>query len=215
MLSKRSKNMSNKPMDHKQYQYLLPDYAAGTLDPANTNILTAHLQDCADCNQRLEGFRQVINELRSSQERYRVPDDYFATILPRFRARYSGQAERPAGFGWMQLAQPFAAAIIIVGLLVSVRLTAGSESGGLRALAAELEPSELTEAFLSEIDQQPLASAGGLDAVAGVLARESIAWQLLDRIADSSDPMPLESVDDLENDELDVLLQRLETRKYL
>ena len=208
-------------MDHKQFEHLLPDLAAGTLDRADSDLLQAHLQHCAVCIQQLEGFRQVMSELRSAKETKSAPDGYFANIVPRFRLRLQGRSDRSTGFGWLQLAPPFAAAVIVLGLLATLQGPIGSNgsngSNGLRSLVADLESAEVTDAFLSEIDQQPLATMDSDDVLAGTLDRGAVSRDLLERIAESAwgDLAPLQTVEDLESDELDVLLQRLESRTYL
>ncbi|MEX2190531.1 MAG: zf-HC2 domain-containing protein [Bacteroidota bacterium] len=208
--------MSNTPMEHKDLEQLLPDYAAGTLDQADSELLSAHLSQCDECGERLQAFRQVMQELQSAKGADDVPAGYFANLLPRFRARLEKRSGSLFSAGWFRLVSPVAAAIVVVGLLATLRLSPDAgEPNGLRALAAELETTEFTDAFLSEIDQQMLSSMTATDAFAGTLAREAVSRELLERMAESPDLAPLQSFDDLENDELDVLLQRLQSRKYL
>jgi hypothetical protein len=203
-------------MDHKEFELLLPDAAAGTLDRSSEDLLKSHLENCSACRERLEGFRRILPDLHSARQTIRVPEGYFAGIVPRFRERLSNRNSSFLSMRWFQLVPPAAAAIVLVGLFSTLRLVPESaESNRLRALVAELEAAELTDAFLSEIDQQPLASMSSSDVVGGAITREEVSRQLLERIAESSDLPPLQSIDDLENKELDILLQRLQSRKYL
>lgn len=206
------------PMAHKQFEYLLPDFAGGTLDQSSSELLSAHLEHCTVCSQRLETFRQVMTEVRIARDADRVPEGYFTNILPRFRARLSERGSPSFGFRWFQLGAPFAATVVVAGLLATLQLPLEpGASKGLRSLAEELEATELTDALFSEIDQQSLASMNADDALVGTIAREAVSRELLERITESSwgDVVPLRTLDDLESDELDILLQRLESRKYL
>jgi len=208
--------MSNEPMDHKEFEHLLADYASGMLDQSGSDLLRAHLDHCAVCGERLQSFRQVMLELRAAKEGGQgVPAGYFENLVPRFRASLSGQKDRPSGSGWFQLVPPFAAAIVVIGLIGTQQFP--PDSDGLRSLAAEMEVSEITDAYLSEIEQQPMGSIGAAEALAGSLRREAASRQLLEQFGESSleDLAPLITVDDLGSDELDVLLQRLKTRTYL
>jgi hypothetical protein len=203
-------------MDHNDFELLLPDAAAGMPDGSTGELLKAHLEHCAACRERLEGFRRILADVHSATQAMRVPDGYFAGIIPRFRERLSNRDSSFLNMRWFQLVSPVAAALVVVGLFSTLQISPRpADPIELRALVAELEAAEVTDAFLSEIDQQPFASMSVSDAVGGAITREAVSRQLLERIAELSDQAPLQSVDDLESKELDVLLQRLQSRKYL
>lgn len=208
--------MSNVHTDHRQFEYLLPDLAAGTLDRSDMELINAHLGQCQDCRGQLQEFREIMLTLRAAKETDQVPEGYFTNIVPRFRARISKPSDGLFGVRWFQLVPPVTALIIVVGLLSAIRpATDMSGSNALKSLAGELEAAELTDAFLSEVDQQMMPAMTANDALAGTLSREALSRELLDRIADSPDLPSLQSFDDLETEELDILLQRLQSRKYL
>lgn len=208
--------MSNAHTDHKQFEYLLPDLAAGVLDGSDRELINGHLEQCQQCRERLQEFRQIMVTLRATNETDQVPEGYFANIVPRFHARASKHSDAFLGMRWLQLVPPAAAFIIVAGLLSTLQPSAElGNANGLKSLAGELEAADLTDAYLSEVDQQVMSAMSVNDALAGALSREAVSRELLERIADAQDLPVLQSFDDLENEELDILLQRLQSRKYL
>lgn len=208
--------MSNVHTDHRQFEYLLPDLAAGTLGSSESELVNAHLAQCQHCSARLQEFQQIMAKLSTAKGSDHVPEGYFANIVPRFRDRIAKPGDGLFGIRWLQLVPPAAALIIMVGVLSAIRpATEMAETNGLKSLALELEAAELTDAFLSEVDHQLISSLTANDALAGTLSKDAVSRELLVRMADAPDLPLLQTFDDLENEELDVLLQRLQSRKYL
>ena len=206
------------PTAHETMEYLLPDYASGVLTGADANALAEHLKSCPTCMHQLASMNAAVAVLNESTPS--VPEGYFQTIIPRFRARLGETSKRKPDwiFEWARLLAPVGAAVVAVGLLTTVSLgPAGNDQNGLRALADEIGSNEFAEIVLDEMQGAVLGSVSQ-DVAALAVPQNSIARQLLEQMAGEhvlEELAPLQTVEDLETDELDLILRRLEQRKFL
>ena len=108
---------------------LLPDWANGSIPPAERDMVEAHLQSCADCRGELE----LVRSIRS--ERPMAPPGLEARIQARIRdgylgvpAKSSGRVSSGAGFvrsifsgrRWLPVGALSAAAMLILALGTSL-----------------------------------------------------------------------------------------------
>jgi len=206
-------------MEHNSLEQMLPDFARGRLNGSDAEAVKEHLMTCATCQSRLIAMESLMQDL--DQWRPTVPDGYFQTILPRFRAhldkKRTGADE--IGFSWLRFLAPVGAAVVAVGLLTSLPLESPStkDENGLRDLAGEFNAGEFADIVLEEV-QGALSGPQQQEAIAQAVPENTAARQLLEHIAGEDgleELAPLQAVDDLENEELDAILGRLEQRKFL
>ena len=135
------------PDAHERTQEWLPWYANGTLEQDETELVEAHLQECAECRRELELDRamgRLVADLDLDVERGwtairpKVEANPLAgSRLPRPRWRSSPTARRFA-IPWT-VAAPAAAASLVVGMFVG--LPTAREEAPYRALGSATEAS--------------------------------------------------------------------------
>ena len=205
-------------MNHEQLEQMLPDYARNGLSAEDAGLLRVHLESCPLCQNRLASLQTVSRMIDASAPG--MPEAYFQTILPRFRAGLEERQHRRFDWGasWIRWAAPVVAAVVAVGLLTAIPIgPAGTDQNGLRALANEIGSNEMTEFVLDEMETTMIGSRAQ-DVIAHSVPQTTVARQLLEQLAGESvleELSVLRTVEDLENDELDVILRRLEQRKFL
>jgi len=86
----------------KQIQEQLAGYVDRELEPAQTNTVSRHLQDCSGCAEEAEAQQKIKNLVRTKSAPVAAPAHLRAQILRRLN-------QKNPGFGfWMQLRQLFA-----------------------------------------------------------------------------------------------------------
>ena len=205
-------------MKHESIERLLPDFAHGRLDDSDAESLREHLTTCGACRTRLAAMQPLMQDLDAW--RPKVPEGYFQTVLPAFRARLESREPRAGkvGSSWMRLLAPLGAAVVVAGLLASLPPGPPKEGqNGLRDLAGEFDAGEFAESILEELETS-LVGQQQQEMIAQTVPENAATRQLLEHIAGENgleELAPLRAVDDLENEELDAVLRRLEQRTFL
>jgi hypothetical protein len=147
-------------MDH--VDILLPDYIRGRLEEEARRGVDDHLRLCSRCRQEEGALREVL--LRISQIPLpSVPDAYFATLLPRIRARLeSHQVWRPRLTPSVaRVIIPLAAAMLILAVVLRLEFRipsaqSESETNPLHLIAEEISADELRLVLADQLLRQPL-----------------------------------------------------------
>lgn len=202
-------------MGHDHIEQRLTDLVTGGLADGEKNEVQEHLDSCPLCRERLASLRKTIAVLEQSRHS-KVPEGYFGTILPRLRQRI----DRPGGlrslldFRWPHLAAPIGAAILVTGLLTAIP----SANQGTRNLAAAtrgLEAGDLADVYFDELQITPLATTPPEDLAKGAVSGLDLSKGLLEVMLDENVMQELKTVDELDEEEVEIILRRLETRTLL
>jgi anti-sigma factor RsiW len=212
--------MYDVPTGHEHIELRLADFLARDLPGEEMAEIQSHIDSCPACKERLESLKNLTVLLDRSKI-MDVPEGYFGTILPRLRK----SLDRPRGIRWLpdlrwsEFVAPVAAAIAIAGLLsvLPVRLSHDA-SGQPDAVSQDLESEDLTDVFFRELQTAPLATVRQEDVVASVVSGTNLTTGMLRYIVGETtfqEVAPLQSVEDLDPEELEAILARLETRTLL
>lgn len=203
-------------MEHDHIESRLADLVTGEVATEERDMIQHHLDDCPSCREQLEALRNTMDALRR-EPMADVPEGYFGTVLPRLRRRI----EQPRGLrrwldlSWPQWAGPVGAAVLMVGLLMSVPLGDRQETSALVNVLGDLGASELTEVYFDELQTAPLAATMPEDLAGGILAGFDLRSDLLETMLDEHVMLDLRTVDELEEEEIGIILRRLEARTLL
>ena len=97
---------------------LLPAYALGALDPAETDLTSAHLKVCELCRSELEAYYSISDKLVLAAPAYQPPDELREKILVA-ASHKKGQDRTVFNWGnWRSSFQAFPAVWAVMGMLV-------------------------------------------------------------------------------------------------
>lgn len=118
---------------------LLPGYALGILDEAETGQVRAHLQVCEDCTRELETYQPVLAGLGQSGPQAVPPADLRSRILAQAdqeaaASRLAGAQPRKARSFWRGLFSWRLAGALVILLLVGSNLLAWQRVGSLSSI---------------------------------------------------------------------------------
>ncbi|MEM7167438.1 MAG: zf-HC2 domain-containing protein [Planctomycetota bacterium] len=185
-----------------EIQPLLHDWVDGELVDPDRGSVVAHVNDCAACQQQVEGIRRLKKLVLAKAKQEPVP----AGFHERLRERLYVQTEESASGRWRSPKLLAAAGIIVVGLIVTLVLNVGSSAdylvhaqtaqdalathleskAGLRRMSLEKARTLLTKSGLSG----ELPTLAGSPRFVGLREREFGGWcggyQLCFETADGS-----------------------------
>ena len=129
--------------DHRNAAELLPWYVNGTLEGAELERLTRHLEACDGCSAELDQQRRLAHLLRTSEELAFSPQRAFKEL--RDRLDHEVEADDPSprfGDAFRSLAGPvrwaLAAQLVAIVALGAALIGGPGERGGFRTLSTPL-----------------------------------------------------------------------------
>jgi hypothetical protein len=213
-------------MDH--VDYLLPDFVNGRLEEALKQGVESHLRECPRCRDVAESLQNTFTVLQASQPDSPTPS-YFASILPRVRQRLEEQEtipffSRPV---FVRLLAPLAAGALAIVILLHLPIfQTGPEVAvnPLRSVVRGTTTEELAEAVLEHSRRQPLANGLSEGELSSLMAAHVLRGPIISGTLDAQNGglvEPIfgtsitEAIEELSEEQLDLLLQRLGERTIL
>ena len=206
--------MSSVHKEHEYYRNLLPDLVKGALNAEEAADVDRHLAVCAECAEERSNIEAGMNTLEAATLA-EAPPRYFETVLPRVRERLD-RSRRPS---WVhsviftRVAVPLASLALFVVLIARVPFDSASNNSVLRSMISSLSTEELTDAMVkqSEMALTPWSS----EALSEVVPENAVTTTLGADIIQSGDASAYQSLSDLSDKDIDLLLQRLGERNIL
>ncbi len=205
------RSISVVPTHHEHVQYLLPDFVKGKLEPREQSEVEAHLTSCVECLRRLEEFRS----LDAALEGYKTPEPpahYFTTIVPRLRERIEKKTRTGERGLVYRVLVPLGALALLVAVLSRIPVNTG---GDLRSVLGSMKSDELAEIAVEEVERQSLYLIPSTESLAAALPEESIDTKLAATILSDTDDLTYETLSDLSDQDVTIILERLGERKIL
>ena len=207
--------MSNVHKEHEYYRSLLPDVVKGTLNADEAAELDRHLADCAECAQDRSVIETAMDALQAETSPQAPPSHYFETVLPHVRERLdrSHQTSWIHSVIFTRVAVPLAALALFVVLIARVPFDSTSNNSVLRSMISSLSTEELTDAMVkqSELTLAPWSS----EALSELVPENAVTTKLAADIIESGDVSAYQTLSDLSDKDIDLLLQRLGERNML
>jgi anti-sigma factor RsiW len=202
--------MSVVPTNHEHIQHLLPDLVTEKLQAQERRELESHLSSCEECRSRLEGF-QSLNISLNSFKPSDPPAHYFSTVVPRMREKIEGRAKTVEHRFVRRVLVPLGALAVILAVLSRIPLNAEKD---LRSVLNSMKSDELAEIAVEDAERQSLYLVPSTESLAASLAEQTIDTKLAAAIL-SDDGATFDSMSDLSDQDVTVILKRLGERKIL
>ena len=197
--------------NHEYYQLQLPDYATGRLEEQQRLELEAHLASCDECNRRRAEFSTLVALMQHSRPSD-PPSHYFSNVLPRIRERLEQRSTRGESPLVSRILAPLGALAVVIGLLVQIPM---DKDNDLRAMLGALKSDELADVVVEEAEHQSLYLIPSTESLAAALSDQAIDRELAAAILLDGDDATFESVTDLSDQDVNLILERLGERKIL
>ena len=105
---------------------LLPEYALGVLEEADTDMVAEHLAVCSICQEELRGYQKVSDQLGLAMQAAAPPEGLREKILGRVTGQRAGTTPNVRPVGWLGRLAGVTRAWAAVGALAIVLLTASN-----------------------------------------------------------------------------------------
>ncbi|MBI3788029.1 MAG: zf-HC2 domain-containing protein [Ignavibacteriales bacterium] len=210
------------PTEH--INYLLPDYLTGRLESDLREGVEAHLKECKECVSEMANLREVLGKVAYDKP-YIPSTAYFSALLPRIRQRLDGKQKRSlwAHPVFVRIVSPLAVAVLAIVMLSRVPFPAERQDP-LKSIVADVSTDELEQVVLEQSQHQPggtllaenelasLPTGKALENHIKTIGAQTTTWIESESIPSGVVPR---TVNDLDDSELEMLLQRLGERTVL
>ena len=134
-------------MNCKDVQYRLPDFIHGEITESES--ISNHLLTCKRCSNELESLKILFVHL-SKEKSWQPSDLYWNTLLPRINNRIQTTSKWLPYSRIMQIALPFAAAIVLV--VLSLQLLPAVDGNNSQSIQADIKqlPNEELHDYLQQ-----------------------------------------------------------------
>ena len=209
--------MSN---DHDRYVELIPDYCSGRLTESESESLLRHAEACERCARTLAELRPLFSALEMDKP-LEAPPGYFATVLPKVRARIDRKRSVPSPTWMPELALPAAGLALAVMVMLTLALPWQQGDPGPESMTqaiGQLPADVLADALVDQAERAGVSDGSFVD----VITDERLDSEIVNTL--TSDPSALGELEassealwptDLSETEVTVLLQRLSEREVL
>lgn len=197
--------------DHERYLIHLPDYVTGNLAPGVGRDVEAHLASCDSCRGQLADLESLMTQMGAHRPG-RVPANYFGTVLPRIRKRLEGRRETGENPWVTRILAPLSALALIIVLTTQISFDANED---LRSVVGSLETDELNEAIVDEVQWQSSYLVPSTESLAEGLTEQAVNQELAAAVFNGEDVVGYETVADLSEREIELIVARLSERTIL
>ena len=136
-------------MNCKDVQYRLPDFIRSEITESESKSISDHLMTCNQCSNELESFRILFMHI-GKEKSWQPSDLYWNTLLPRINNRIQTTSKWLPYSRIMQIALPFAAAIVLV--VLSLQLLPEVNENNSQSIQADIKqlPNEELHDYLQQ-----------------------------------------------------------------